>query len=126
MNLIQVEIGLGSVFPNESSTPNGDIQTFLKTFVRAQLSNVSVSLVISPCNLAGWTLEKYQILTHCESGPLRICTEGPESRTIIGRFIRHVIPQIEEQQGLHSICLRNEPVYHHDNQCKYAPPAWQD
>jgi len=126
INLIQVEFGPQRIFPDEETISNTEVEAFLKVLDRAAQSNVAVNLLISPHYFPDWALEKYPHLKQFEGGFLKFCIDAPESRDIIERFIRHVIPQIGNHPALHSICLTNEPMSRKSDQCTFTQALWRD
>ena len=126
INLIQVEFGPRSVFPDENTVSNAEVEAFLHVLDRAEQNNVAVNLLISPHYFPDWALRKYPHLKKCGGGFLKFCVDAPESRDIIQRFINSVIPQIANHSALHSICLTNEPIYRKSDGCIYTQTAWRD
>ena len=125
INIIQIEFGPHSVFPDEHTVSNTVVEEFLSVLDRASQSHLTVDLLISPHYFPTWALEKYPHLKSCEGGFLKYCVDAPESRDLLERFLRHVIPQIHAHPALHSICLTNEPIYRKSHECTFTQNMWQ-
>jgi len=125
VNIIQIEFGPNSVFPAEGKVDNRAVEDFLRICDRAARANVMVNLLISPHYFPGWALEKYPHLRACHGGFLKCCIDAPESRDLLERFLRHVIPQIKDHPALHSICLSNEPIYVDSRECRFTLRRWR-
>lgn len=123
-NIIQIEFGPRSIFPEEDEVSDSVIQTYLRDFDRAAKAGVSVNLLISPHYMPGWMMEKYPQLNIKKEGFLRYCLHVPEGQEFLKRFIRHAIPLIKDHPALHSICLANEPVNAVPPECTYAQELW--
>jgi hypothetical protein len=125
VNIIQIEFGPNSVFPAEGKVENRAVEDFLRVCDRAARANVMVNLLISPHYFPGWALEKYPHLRTCSGGFLKYCVDAPESRDLLERFLRRVIPQIKDHPALHSICLSNEPIYVDSRECRFTLNRWR-
>ncbi len=125
INIIQIEFGPHSIFPDEHTVSNVAVEEFLRVLDRAAKSHLTVDLLISPHYFPAWALEKYPHLKSCEGGFLKHCIDAPESRDILEQFLRHVIPQIYAHPALHSICLTNEPIYRKSHECTFTQNMWR-
>ena len=123
-NIIQIEFGPNSVFPQEGVTSEAAIDDFLLVLDRAAKSNVAVNLLLSPHYFPAWALEKWPELTECSGGFIRFCIDAPQARDIEERFLRTVIPRIKGRPGLHSLCLSNEPIYTSSADCAHTRELW--
>jgi len=123
-NILQIEFGPNSVFPAENEVSDRAVQDFLAVCDRAAQAGVAVNLLISPHYFPGWALEKWPHLRECRGGFLRFCIHAPESRQILERYLRYIIPRIQDHPALHSICLTNEPVSVELTKCRYVPQLW--
>lgn len=126
INLIQVEFGPSSIFPTEDTVSSRVVEDFLEVLDRAQKSHVAVNLLISPHYFPNWALDKYPHLKLCQGGFLKFCIDAPESRHILERYLRHVIPQLKGHPALHSICLTNEPIYTESSKCVFTQKLWPE
>ncbi|MFQ6097583.1 MAG: beta-galactosidase, partial [Armatimonadota bacterium] len=126
VNIIQIEFGPNSVFPEEGVTSEAAIEDFLSVLDRAEKNNVAVNLLLSPHYFPGWALEKWPELGKCGGGFIRFCIDAPEARDIEERFLRVVIPRIRGRRGLHSLCLSNEPIYNRTADCPHTRRLWAE
>ena len=124
INIIQIEFGPTSIFPEEGKVSDEVIRTYLKDFNRAAESGVSVCLLISPHYMPEWMMEKYPGMKIRKQGFLRYCLHVPEGQEFLKRYLQHVIPQIKDHPALHSICLANEPINPVPPECEYAQAEW--
>ena len=125
INIIQIEFGPHSVFTDEHTVSNAVVEDFLRVLDRAAQNHLTVDLLISPHYFPAWALEKYPHLKSCEGGFMKYCVDAPESRDILERFLRHVIPKIHAHPALHSICLTNEPIYRKSHECTFTQNMWR-
>jgi hypothetical protein len=125
VNLIQIEFGPNSVLVGENEIDNRAVEDFLAVCDRAARAGVSVNLLLSPHYFPAWALQKWPHLADCSGGFLGYCVHAPESRSVLERFLRHVIPQIRDHPALHSLCLSNEPINVDLSQCAEARSLWQ-
>lgn len=125
VNLIQIEFGPNSVLVGENEINNRAVEDFLAVCDRAAQAGVSVNLLLSPHYFPAWALQKWPHLADCSGGFLGYCVHAPESRNVLERFLRHVIPQIRDHPALHSLCLSNEPINVDLSQCTEARSLWQ-
>jgi len=124
VNIIQIEFGPNSIFPQEGEVSDAIIHTYLRDFDRAEKAGVSVCLLISPHYMPGWMLEKYPRLKIQKQGFLKYCLHAPEGQEFLTRYLRYVIPRIKDHPALHSICLANEPINAVPTECRYAQAEW--
>ncbi len=122
VNVIQMEIGPNSFYPNEGK--NQEFEPDFSSFERAILpriedcrrENMQFCLLISPHYSPKWWLEKHPQVKYA-SGFLRYDVLRPEAREMMSAHIRDLIGrlrQIPDPSIIHSICLQNEPVYFAD------------
>jgi hypothetical protein len=126
VNIIQIEIGPSSVFPEEGKTDLSEVDGLVKDYKRASAAGVAICQLISPHYMPNWVLEKYPHLRVKREGFLQYCLHAPEGREILSRFISILVPLLKNHSALHSICLSNEPVNAEDPSCKYAQQLWRD
>ncbi len=126
VNIIQIEFGPHSIFPEEGVASDATIREFLKDFDRAADAGVSVCLLISPHYMPDWMLEKHPDLQVERVGFLKYCLHAPAGQEFLKRYLQFVIPRIKDHPALHSICLTNEPVNAESSECKYAQQLWHE
>jgi len=125
INIIQIEFGPNSVFPKEEEVSDAPIKETLKIMDRASKAGVAVNLLISPHYFPQWMLEKYPQLRKRREGFLQYCLHAPESKELLLRYIKTIIPPLKDHPALHSICLTNEPV-NVEEPCEYALRDWHE
>ena len=126
VNIIQIEFGPRSIFPEEGVTSDAVIKAYLKDFDRAADAGVAVCLLISPHYMPDWMVEKYPQLRIEREGFLKYCPHAPEGQDFLKRFLRVAIPLIKDHPALHSICLTNEPINAESPDCVYAQALWNE
>ncbi|MBC7326875.1 beta-galactosidase [bacterium] len=124
-NIIQIEFGPVDIFPKEGLISDTAVKEFIKVLDRAEKAGVAVNLLISPHYFPEWMLEKYPHLRKKRDGFLQYCLHAPESKELLLRYIKEIIPPIKDHPALHSICLSNEPV-NLEEPCEYALRDWHD
>lgn len=124
MNIIQIELGPRSVLRVEDEIDTSDIDRYLGYLDKAQASNVAVCLLLSPHYFPDWAMEKYPHLADAGGGFLKYDVHAPESREIIEKFLRTIIPRIKDHPALHSICLSNEPVFCETEKSTFVKERW--
>lgn len=125
VNIIQIEFGPNSVFPNEGIVSDAPIRETLSVLDRAAKAGVAVNLLISPHYFPQWMLDKYPHLRKRRIGFLQFCLHAPESQDLLKRYIAIIIPPLKDHPALHSICLTNEPV-NIEEQCEFALRDWHN
>ncbi len=125
INLIQIEIG-PRILTSETEVNYEKIDSLLRVLDRAAQTGVGVNLLLSPHYFPEWALKKWPFLRDCHGGFFRYCIHAPESRSVLERFLRILIPRIANHPALHSLCLSNEPVSTHLQKCRYLPALWHD
>ncbi len=125
VNIIQVEFGPNGVFPREGEVSDAPIKEMLSLLERASKSGVAVNLLISPHYFPSWMLEKYPHLRKRREGFLQYCLHAPESKELLLRYIKIIVPPLKDHPALHSICLANEPV-NVEEPCEYALKDWHN
>jgi hypothetical protein len=126
VNIIQIELGPNSVFPNDEKPSDAAIRDLLRVFDRAAGAGVSVCLLISPHYMPQWAYDRYPDLRVPREGFLRYCLHAPEGRALLKRFIDYLMPRIKDHPALHSICLSNEPINVEAPSCPFAQAAWRE
>ncbi|MBI3920103.1 MAG: carbohydrate binding domain-containing protein, partial [Armatimonadetes bacterium] len=126
VNILQVEFGPNSVLTSENEVNLQAVDDFLKLCDRAQKAGVAVNLLLSPHYFPGWAMDKWPFLGDCTGGFLRYCIHAPESRSVLEKFLRVVIPRIKDHPALHSLCLSNEPLSIDSAKCRYMARFWHD
>jgi len=124
-NIVQIEFGPNSVFPKENEVSDAPIRETLAVLDRAKKAGVAVNLLISPHYFPDWMLGKYPELRKRRDGFLQYCLHAPESKELLLRFIKTIIPPLREHPSLHSICLSNEPI-NLEEPCEYAVRDWHN
>jgi hypothetical protein len=124
VNYIQVEHGPTSMLPNETDVRTDAIEGFIEVAKRAEKSNVSITLLLSPHYFPRWALEKYPHLEDCTGGFFKYCTHAPESRAVIEKYLRNVIPMVKDLPAIHSFCLSNEPICNNSENCRVVKEIW--
>jgi len=109
-NFIQIEFGPRSVLVAEDKTSDAAINAFLAVCDRAAKAGVSVNLLLSPHYFPDWAYKKWPHLADFKGGFLKHDINAPESRAVIEKSLRYVIPRIKGHAAIHSLCLSNEPV----------------
>ena len=125
VNIIQIEFGPNSVFPEDGVVSDAPIRGTLNVLDRAAKAGVAVNLLISLHYFPQWMLDKYPHLRKRRFGFLQYCLHAPESQDLLKRYIAQIIPPLKEHPALHSICLTNEPV-NVEEPCEYAEREWRD
>ena len=125
-NMIQIEFGPRSVLPAEGEVSDEAIDAFVAVCKRAEEAGVAVNLLLSPHYFPGWAMEKWPHLKDCTGGFFKYCVHAPESRAIIERSLRRVIPRIKDLPALHSLCLSNEPINVQVAKCPYVRRQWHE
>jgi len=125
INIIQIEFGPNSVFPRENEVLDAPIKETLTILDRAKKAGVAVNLLISPHYFPEWMLEKYPELRKRREGFLQYCLHAPQSKELLLRYIKTIIPPLKNHPALHSICLTNEPV-NVEEPCEHALRDWQN
>jgi hypothetical protein len=123
VNIIQIEFGPVDIFPKEDEVSDSAIKEMLTILDRAKKVGVAVNLLISPHYFPKWMLEKYPHLRKKREGFLDYCLHAPESKELLLRYIKIIIPPLKDHPSLHSICLTNEPV-NVEEPCEYALRDW--
>ncbi|MBD3183607.1 hypothetical protein GF312_15040 [Candidatus Poribacteria bacterium] len=126
VNIIQIEFGPRSIYPEENQIDDSIIDTYLKDFDRAAKAGVSVCLLISPHYMPQWMMDKYPQLNIEKQGFLRYCLHVPEGQEFLKRYLRYITPKIKDHPALHSICLANEPINPVPPECEYAQRLWHE
>lgn len=126
MNIIQIEFGPNSVLVGEDKVDTRIVEEYLRIFDRAAAANVGVNLLLSPHYFPGWAMEKYPHLADAGGGFLKYDVHAPEAREIIERFLRTVIPLIQDHPALHSLCLSNEPVFCETENSRFVRTRWHE
>jgi hypothetical protein len=124
MNIIQSEFGPNSVLPTEDTYSDAAINDFLLVCDNAVKSGVKVNLLISPHYFPGWAMQKWPKLGDCSGGFTGYCVHAAESRGVLEKYLRYVIPKIMNHSALHSICLSNEPVCTSVENCAEMKDLW--
>ncbi len=122
-NIIQIEFGPSSLFPQEGRTNSAPVRQMLQTLDRAQKAGVAVCLLISPHYFPGWALDKWPHLRKRREGFLQYCLHAPEGQELLRRFLAAAIGPLKDHPALHSICLSNEPV-NEEEPCEFAAREW--
>ena len=125
-NMIQIEFGPRSVLPNENEVSDQAIDDFVAVCERAAKAGVAVNLLLSPHYFPAWAKEKWPHLKDCEGGFLKYCVHAPESRAVIEKSLRRVIPRIKDLPALHSLCLSNEPINVKLSKCRFVRKMWHE
>ncbi len=123
-NFIQIEFGPRSVLPAENKVSLGAVDAFLKVCDRAAKANVSVNLLLSPHYFPDWAYAEWPWLRDCHGGFFKYCVHAPESRGVLEKSLRTVIPRIGDNPALHSLCLSNEPVCTDLTGCRVSRTTW--
>ena len=123
INIIQIEFGPNSIFPSENGVSDAPIKETLAVLDRAKKAGVAVNLLISPHYFPSWMLEKYPELRKRREGFLQYCLHAPQSKELLLRYIKTIIPPLKDHPALHSICLTNEPI-NIEEPCSYALKDW--
>lgn len=110
VNLIQhATFGPSAVLPAEDRVDMKEIHNLIAVLDDAAAHNVRVDLLISPHYWPAWPAAKWpQIAT---GGFLGYPVDMPESKRVLEKFLRILIPAIRDKPALHSICLSNEPGF---------------
>lgn len=124
VNVIQIEIGPNSVLTAENQVSYDNIRNIQAALDRAAKNNVAVCLLLSPHYFPDWAMRKWPPLSLCRGGFLRYCIDAPESRAVIEKFLRVIIPELRGRPGLHSLCLSNEPIYNDTANCPITRRMW--
>jgi len=125
-NLIQIEFGPRSVLPAEATTSDAAVRQFLDVCNRAAKANVAVNLLLSPHYFPQWALEKWPWLRECHGGFFKYCVHAAESRSVLEKSLRFVIPRIQGHPALHSLCLSNEPICTDLTGCRVSKKTWPE
>lgn len=125
INIIQIEFGPSGIFPRDEEVSDAPVKETLEILDRASKAGVAVNLLISPHYFPGWMLEKYPHLKKRRDGFLQYCLHAPESKELLQRYIRTIIPPLKDHPALHSICLTNEPV-NVEEPCEFALRDWHN
>ncbi len=123
-NIIQIEFGPNSVFPEDGVVSDAPMQNMRSVLDRAQKAGVAVCLLISPHYMPQWAFEKWPHLQVRRDGFLKYCLHAPESRELLHRFVTTAIEPLKDHPALHSICISNEPV-NKEAPCESARKLWQ-
>lgn len=112
LNIIQIEMGPSSALPDANTVDQAAIRrNVVEVLDNAAKHHVAVNLLVSPHYFPQWALERFPYLRHCGEGFFRFCVDQPESRAVIEKWLRALMPMIAKHPALHSICLSNEPQY---------------
>ena len=124
VNIIQIEIGPSSVVTGPDTVQVNSVEDFKKVLDRAEMSNVSVCLLLSPHYFPGWALQKWPEINGAEGGFNSFDIDNPHARDVEEKFLRTVIPMLKGRKGLHSYCLSNEPIYQSGGKSVYNREKW--
>ncbi len=122
-NIIQIEFGPNSVFPQDGETNTEPMKRMLGVLDRAQKAGVMVCLLVSPHYMPDWAYQRWPQLRKRREGFLNYCIHAPEGRDLLQRFLHIAIEPLKNHPALHSICLSNEPV-NAEEPCEYATASW--
>jgi hypothetical protein len=86
-------------------------------------NQVAVNLLVSPHYFPAWALAKWPELGISSNGFIKFSVFHPLAQSIIGDYLRALVPLVEPYGSLHSITLTNESVYQ-TNKDPYALPFW--
>ena len=127
VNVIQIEHGPSGTLVAEDKVDMTALNGLMGVCDRAEKSNVSICLLLSPHYFPSWAKKKYPDLLKCTGGFFGYCVHAPEARAIIEKYLRIVIPLIKDHRAIHSVCLSNEPLSLDGEHCpilKTQWPAW--
>ena len=125
-NMIQIEFGPRSVLPSENEVSDQAIDDFVSVCERAAKAGVAVNLLLSPHYFPAWATKKWPHLNDCEGGFFKYCVHAPESRAVLEKSLRRVIPRIKDLPALHSLCLSNEPLNVKLSKCRFVRQMWYE
>ena len=126
VNMIQIEFGPRHVVVGENEFSDERLNDFLSVCDRAAKAGVTVNLLLSPHYFPSWALKKWPKLEECSGGFFKYCVHAPESRAILEKSLRRVIPRIKDHPAVHSLCLSNEPVNSHLDKCPHVRRMWHE
>ncbi len=118
-NVIQVELGPSSVFPNEGKNKEFEANDavvksrFFPLLEKAWNNNTKIALLISPHYHPKWFLQKYPDVA-AASGFLKYEVNNPKAREMVQEYIAQLFAMLKASphfDAIQSICLSNEPVY---------------
>ncbi len=104
-NLVQTEIGISSVFPQDNTPTEGYVAAIRQFLDKAGELGVAVDILLAPHYYPEWMARKYPKLM--ERG--WYYSDAPENRELLKQYIDYVVPRLKDSEGLFSICLANEP-----------------
>jgi hypothetical protein len=126
VNIIQFEIGPSEVMTSENGFNDAPIRRELAVFDRAAKAGVSINLLLSPHYFPQWALAKWPDINWPNAdGFLKYDIQDPRAKSVIERFLRHVIPMFKDHPALHSLCLSNEPVCIDQHRSPTATAMWR-
>ncbi len=125
LNIVQFEMGPSRGLPDPDTV---DVQAIQDNVVHwldvAAENNVAVNLLVSPHYFPQWAIDRNPELAECGYGFMKYCIDAPESRAVIEKWLRALMPLIKGHPALHSICLSNEPQYR--GQCARSKTMFSD
>jgi len=130
INVIQIEQGPDGVVNADGSVNTTPITArLLPALDRARDHGLVVNLLIGPHYFPAWAYEKWPALKVEPGAPgtqpfLKNSIEAAEAREIYARFLRTLIPLVQDHPALHSICLSNEPIYDRHQADPARVPLW--
>lgn len=124
INMMQIEIGPWSIFPEEGKVEDAPIRGLLSLLDRARDAGVVVNLLISPHYFPEWMMRKYPDLRKKREYFLPYCLHASESQELLKRYISILIPPLKDHPALHSICVSNEPR-NVEEPCKPGARDWR-
>jgi len=124
VNVIQIEHGPSGTLVAEDKVDMTALNGLMGVCDRAEKSNVSICLLLSPHYFPSWAKKKYPDLLKCTGGFFGYCVHAPEARAIIEKYLRIVIPLIKDHRAIHSVCLSNEPLSLDGEHCPILKAQW--
>lgn len=130
INFIQFELG-----PAAALTPEGEETGRIDDYVvsaldRAHAHGIRVDLLLSPhMNMPWWHehfpeiwLDEWPYISHVPF--IKWSVDAPAFRNLMERYLRTIIPRIQDHPALNSLCLTNEPDYRLAPQDPWRMPQW--
>lgn len=125
INVIQIELGPGSVVLENGVDTSRIEEVLIPALDRAHANGVYVCLLVSPHIFPQWAFEKWPEI-HVDNGFVKNTVEAPQVRAIYSRYLRTLIPMIEDHPALQSICLSNEPQSIGSPDDPFRLPLWRE
>ena len=127
VNLIQSAcFGPSAVLPSEDKIDLKPIYELIKTLDDAAKHNVKVDVLLSTHYFPEWPKQKWPQIATPVGGWFSYSIDMPESKFVIEKFLRIIIPIIKDHPALNSLCLSNEPLFGNSWACANSRGMWND